>query len=147
MEHVILLALTGMVMFGLADYFLKKSTSMGIKPDILFFYALLISALPFGVLHLYQKPPMNIGSSLGFYSFIIGTLTFIASISLVAALKKGEASIVVPIARMAFVVTSVCAFIFLGEVFTIKKGLGILLAIISILLLSKKEKNTDSFRH
>jgi transporter family protein len=48
---------------------------------------------------------------------------------LVESLQRGEASVVVPIAQMGFVVTALAGFVFLGERFTARKGAGLIAAL------------------
>jgi uncharacterized membrane protein len=138
MSHIILSALAAMVLFGLVDFFFKKAINLGIHGEALLFYSVLIAAAGFGLLSLIQSVSLKPDGPLPGYSLLIGVLMFMGTISLLAALKTGEASIVVPIGRLGFVITAVCAFIFLGEKLTITKGLGILSAVIAIILLSRK---------
>jgi uncharacterized membrane protein len=138
MSHIILFALAAMVLFGLVDFFFKKAINQGIHGEALLFYSMLIAAAAFGLLSLVRSVSLKPDGPLTGYSLLIGVLMFIGTISLLAALKTGDASIVVPIGRLGFVVTAVCAFIFLGEILTIYKGLGILAAVIAIILLSRK---------
>ena len=138
MSYVILLALAAMVLFGLVDFFFKKAMNAGVDGNTLLFYSMLIASVPFGLLCLVYSISLKPDSPLLEYSLLIGALMFIGTISLLAALKIGEASIVVPIGRLGFVVTAVCAFIFLAEKLTITKGLGIISAVIAIILLSRK---------
>lgn len=138
MNYIILVALAGMVFAGVADYLLKKGINEGINPTVLFFYSFTVVTVLFGTWFFVKSPAVKIDRPLLYYSLIIGILIFIASFALVSALKIGEASIVIPIARMGFVIAVVCAFTFLSEKFTITKGLGILFAVFAILLLSKK---------
>ncbi|MDP6483043.1 MAG: EamA family transporter [Nitrospinota bacterium] len=49
-------------------------------------------------------------------------------ISLLAALQRGEASVVVPISQLSFVVSVLFATVWMRERFTARKGLGLLLA-------------------
>jgi bacterial/archaeal transporter family protein len=138
MDPLILLALAAMVLFGLVDFLFKKAIIVGINGEALLFYSMLIAALPFGLMCFIHSIPIKLNNPLLSYSLLIGALMFIGTISLLAALKIGEASIVVPIGRLGFVVTAVCAFIFLNETITITKILGILSAVIAIFLLSRK---------
>jgi uncharacterized membrane protein len=140
MSHVILSAIAAMVLLGLADFFIKKGVDLGIDIRLFFFYSFLIAAIPFGLMAFVQSGSLKLESSLLYYSMIITVLLVVGTLVLLLALKKGEASIVVPIARLGFVVTAVCAFIFIGEQLTVTKGLGILFAIAGILLLSKEKK-------
>ncbi|HBL76693.1 MAG: hypothetical protein A2W90_23715 [Bacteroidetes bacterium GWF2_42_66] len=53
------------------------------------------------------------------------------------ALKFGQASVIIPVSQMSFVVTALLAWLFLGEKFSARKILGMGLACISILFLSQ----------
>jgi len=48
---------------------------------------------------------------------------------MVESMARAQASIVVPIAQMGFVVTAVLGFLFLREPFTARKGAGIAAAL------------------
>jgi drug/metabolite transporter (DMT)-like permease len=52
-----------------------------------------------------------------------------ASIMMVDAIARGQASVAVPIAQMGFVVTALLGFLFLRERFTARKGAGIAAAV------------------
>ncbi len=51
---------------------------------------------------------------------------------LVEALARGQASVVVPVAQMGFVVTALVGTLFLGERFTPRKGAGLLAALAAL---------------
>jgi uncharacterized membrane protein len=51
---------------------------------------------------------------------------------LVESLARGEASVVVPIAQMGFVVTALLGFLFLREPFTARKGAGLVAALAAL---------------
>jgi len=51
---------------------------------------------------------------------------------MVEGMARGEASIVVPIAQMGFVATALLGFLFLGEPFTPRKGVGIATALAAL---------------
>ena len=137
-QQVIMFALAAMVFLGLVDFFVKKGMGLGIDGNALLFYAMLIAAAPFGVLALVGSVPLEPVRPLIFYTLLISALMFLGTVSLLEALKKGEASIVIPIGRLGFVVTALCAFIFLSETLTLTRGLGIVSAVIAIILLTRK---------
>jgi drug/metabolite transporter (DMT)-like permease len=58
-------------------------------------------------------------------------------VMLLAGLARGEASVLVPIAQMSFVVTAGLGFIFLHEALTIRKGLGLAFAIVALTCLAR----------
>jgi uncharacterized membrane protein len=53
-------------------------------------------------------------------------------IFMIESLARGEASVVVPIAQMGFVVTALLGFLFLREPFTARKGVGLIAALAAL---------------
>jgi transporter family protein len=133
----IFLALISMVFMGLVDFLLKKAITVGIHIYAISFFGYLLMAIFFGIYCLLRKVPLKIGKFLVKYSIIVGLSIFIATFLGLFALKAGNASVIVPIVRMGFVVTSICAFLFLKEKITLDKGLGILFAVAALVLLSQ----------
>ena len=76
-------------------------------------------------------------SSSALWSYAAGIALTIAVASLFRALALGPASIVVPIYGMFIIGGSILGIIFLGEPLYLRKVLGIGLAIISIILITK----------
>ncbi len=134
----VLLALIAMVFIGLFDFTVKRGIVAGADVNALMFYSFLASSVFYGITCKLQKVSFQMNKILWKYSLIAGFLFFFASFSIMTGLKYGDASIIIPIARMGFVVTSICAFIILKEKLSLQKGLGILCAIISLLLLTYK---------
>jgi len=60
-----------------------------------------------------------------------------AFITLLEGLARGEASVLVPVAQMGFVVTAAVGFIFLRERFTPRKGVGLLVALAALASLAR----------
>jgi drug/metabolite transporter (DMT)-like permease len=60
----------------------------------------------------------------------------IAFMLMVESMARGQASVSVPIAQMGFVVTAVLGFVFLGERFTARKGVGIAAAVAALATLA-----------
>jgi uncharacterized membrane protein len=54
-------------------------------------------------------------------------------IALLAALKRGEASVVTPIGQLSFVVSALMVTLWMGERFTKRKVTGLLLAVATIM--------------
>jgi drug/metabolite transporter (DMT)-like permease len=63
---------------------------------------------------------------------ISAMLLVVAFICLAKGLEQGDASVVVPIAQMGFVVTALLGFVFLREPFTTRKGAGLLAALLAL---------------
>jgi drug/metabolite transporter (DMT)-like permease len=68
---------------------------------------------------------------------LAAALLVVAFIFLAKGLETGEASIVVPIAQMGFVVTALLGFLFLRERFTARKGSGLLAALAALASLAR----------
>jgi drug/metabolite transporter (DMT)-like permease len=58
-------------------------------------------------------------------------------VMLLAGLARGEASVLVPVAQMSFVVTSGLGFVFLREALTLRKGFGLAVAIAALYCLAR----------
>ena len=68
---------------------------------------------------------------------IAAVLLVVAFIFLAKGLQGGEASVIVPIAQMGFVVTALLGFLLLREPFTLRKGAGLLVALAALASLSQ----------
>ena len=71
------------------------------------------------------------------YSAVSGVLVFVIASFLMLALNYGEASIVIPVANMSFVLALLVSVLLKMETLTLKKAVSILLAAVSIILLAK----------
>jgi drug/metabolite transporter (DMT)-like permease len=67
---------------------------------------------------------------------VAAVLLVAAFIFLASGLQLGEASIIVPIAQMGFVVTALLGFLLLRERFTLRKGAGLLAALAALACLA-----------
>ena len=71
------------------------------------------------------------------YAIVAGLVVFLVVNTLLAALERGEASIVVPIANLGFVVALGISVLTGMERFTLRKGLAIVCASLSVVILSR----------
>ncbi len=71
------------------------------------------------------------------YSALSGVLVFVIANSLVLALERGEASVIVPIANLGFIVALALSVAMKMERFTMRKIIAIIYAALSIFLLSR----------
>jgi drug/metabolite transporter (DMT)-like permease len=71
------------------------------------------------------------------YSALSGTLVFLIVSSLLLAVERGEASVVIPIANMSFLVALVVSLLSGMERLTARKGLAVVLAVAAILVLAR----------
>ncbi len=79
------------------------------------------------------RPPRTTWS----YAPIAAVLLFFAGVTLIKGLERGEASVLVPIAQMSFVVTTALGLAFLRERFTARSAIGIAFAATALALLAK----------
>ncbi|MGH7939799.1 MAG: EamA family transporter [Limisphaerales bacterium] len=80
----------------------------------------------------------DLTSSSAVFAYATGIALTVAVMSLFRALSLGPASIVVPIYGMFIVGGAILGILVLHEPFTLRKAVGIGLAVISIFLLAKK---------
>jgi uncharacterized membrane protein len=71
------------------------------------------------------------------YAPVAAVLLVIAFIFLAQGLQRGQASVVVPVAQMGFVVTALLGFFLLREPFTARKGTGLVVALAALACLAK----------
>jgi uncharacterized membrane protein len=71
------------------------------------------------------------------YAPVAAVLLVIAFTFLAKGLERGEASVVVPVAQMGFVVTAFLGFLFLREPITPRKGAGLAAALAALACLAK----------
>lgn len=75
---------------------------------------------------------VRIPSEAGAYGVVSGLLICVIVYFLAAALRLGDASVVLPVTQLSFVGTSVIGAVFLHETFTRRKLLGLLLAMLCV---------------
>ncbi len=78
----------------------------------------------------------NLASGEGMFALGSGVALVIAVVFYFLALSEGPASVVVPIYGMFIIGGAVLGLVFLHEPLTLRKGLGILLAVVSIYLIA-----------
>jgi len=69
-------------------------------------------------------------------AMLVGVLGVSASMTFYYALERGKVSIVVPLTAMYPIVTVVLAAVILKEELSLTQGVGVLLAIVAVLLIS-----------
>ncbi|MCL4798990.1 MAG: EamA family transporter [Burkholderiales bacterium] len=71
------------------------------------------------------------------FAVAAATLLSTAFVTLLEGLARGEASVLVPVAQMGFVVTAVVGFVLLRERFTPRKGAGLVVALAALASLAR----------
>ena len=71
------------------------------------------------------------------YSATTAVLQLCGLIMLISGLRRGDASVLVPIAQLGFLLTSGLGFILLREAFTVRKGFGLAFTIAALICLTR----------
>ena len=71
------------------------------------------------------------------YGATAAVLLLFGLVMLLAGLARGQASVLVPVAQLSFVVTAGLGFVFLRETLTLRKGFGLAFAIAALICLAR----------
>jgi drug/metabolite transporter (DMT)-like permease len=94
--------------------------------------------IPGGISYaLFREKRFKITGKKLLYSMLSGGLVFLIANFLMLAVEQDQASTVIPIANMSFIVALFLSRILKMEAITYKKGIAVILAVTSIVLLSK----------
>jgi uncharacterized membrane protein len=72
-----------------------------------------------------------------------GFITFLALYNFLSSLKSGAVSVIAPIFRLSFIITTILAVFFLDERFTLLKFLALCASLCAVFLLLGGEKKTS----
>lgn len=144
MNTGILYALLGMTAYGLSDVFLKAQINQFTQSLILFVRGVLISIV-LGSFVLFYPTPIP-ASPLLFFTIALGIAGFIPVYFYLSAIKKGNLSIVAPIAKSAVIITVVLSLLFLNERLNNIQAILIGVIILGVLLLSMNIRSLIALR-
>lgn len=131
-----MLALFGMVSVGLADVLRRRGLISGGSPATYMAMEAAFIALFSFVAMLLLEGGARVSKDVLAFSPFSGLLIFAGILALLFALSTGEASRYAPITRLGFVVTFLVATFVFGESLTVSKGVGVVLAVGAVVLLS-----------
>ena len=135
MEDWILFSFVSLFIWGLWGIFGKLALSSGLDWK----QVMVISSFAFlpiiFLVYLIFRPTIDLKNP-GFYYALLAGMTIIGNFTFYTALSKGKASVVVPLTALYPIVTVLLAFLILKETINFMQAFGILLAILSILLIS-----------
>jgi transporter family protein len=80
--------------------------------------------------------PLPMNAKGVFFAFIAGTCSSLGGLLFLNAVSRGKASVVIPFTALYPLVTIILSFIILNETITARQGIGIVLALISMVLLA-----------
>lgn len=131
------LALITMVGLGV-HYFLAKLISPHISsPAIALLGAVVYFPIVLGYVYFTKTPIMPEQKIYVLYAILIAIPMAIAVLSLYLAIARGPISVVMPIYGLNAMVTAVLGIVVLHEPVTIPKVVGLVLAVVAIVLLSR----------
>ena len=133
-------AILGMVAYSITTVVVKIAAREGLPSSVVVAIATTIVALAcWSIVVVRAQSGMllqSLSTSSGAWSLAAGATLSVAVTSLFRALELGPASVVVPIYGMFVVGGFILGVVFLGEVLTFPKAVGVLIAVVSIYLIS-----------
>jgi len=129
----------GCVSAGVMNIFNKIALNAGVGSNTLLFYryvtVLVVTVIYYRLRNIDMKIDIRNSRPLIISSSICGGLMLLSLNLLYYALKVGDVSVVTPIVQSCFVFTSILCFIFLKEKLSVKKVIGVFLAVASIVII------------
>ena len=134
-QEWLVFSLISLVMWGLWGVFAKMATSSGLDWKQISVVSTLVATVANVLIYLVYRPVIDFKNIGFFYALLVGA-TIIGGYTFYMALSSGKASVVVPLTALYPIITVVLSFLILKESINLTQGLGIILAIASIVLLS-----------
>lgn len=128
------LAVAAMTIFGFMGLFYKLAINHGAAPaamTLMQSVGVFCVAVPFAI---QQRQPLPRTGVPLWLPFVCGVLTASSYVAVAVAMRHGEAVVVAPIAQLSFVLTGMLAIVLLKERLTVRKSVGLGLAVLSVLL-------------
>lgn len=131
----LVLAVCSLMLWGLWGFFQKLATNyMGPKSVYIFAASSIFMVVLFTLFSLDFRPELHPKGIL--YSILAGLTGSVGGLFFVHSVNRGKASVVITMTALYPVVTILLSFLILKEGITLKQGFGIVLALISMVLLS-----------
>ncbi len=116
--------------------FLMKLASEHFNWHQMFVVTSIVTLATSSLIFVFLKPSINVHSPGFVYAFLAGVAGVLALIAFYTALGVGKAIIVVPLTALYPVVTIILSYLILNEKIAFVKGIGVMLALVAILLVS-----------
>jgi len=128
------LSLTTLILWGLWGFFAKiVLDSMNWKS--LFVFSTVASIILTAIFIVFAKPSLALNAQ-SCFAMLVGAMGIGASLTFYYALEQGKVSVVVPLTAMYPIVTVILAMVVLREKLSPVQGVGVILAIVAVLLIS-----------
>ena len=128
-------ALLALVLWGVWGFFQKLATNHMLPRTVFLFSALGAIVVILAVLTT-GKFEFSLSADGIFFAVIAGVCSSVGGLLFLAAVSRGEASVVITFTALYPVVTVILSFSLLREAVTVKQGMGIVLALLSMVLLA-----------
>lgn len=127
-------AVLAMVLWGVWGLFQKLATNQMPPRSVYFVSALGAVSVVLTILATSKFPvPMNFEGA--FFGMLAGVCSSLGGLLFLQAMSRGEAAIVITFTALYPLVSIILSFILLHETITLKQGIGIVLALFSMVLL------------
>ncbi len=114
---------------------LQKIATNQMEPRNVYFISALGALSVVLVILSTSRFPLSLNFEGVFFSLVAGICSSLGGLLFLEAMKRGEAAIVITFTALYPAVSIAISFILLNETITMKQGIGIVLALISMLLL------------
>jgi bacterial/archaeal transporter family protein len=128
-------AALSLVLWGVWGVFQKLATNQMAPRNVYFVSALGAIAVVLVILST-SKFPLRMSFEGTFFGVLAGVCSSLGGLLFLQAMSRGEAAIVITFTALYPVVSIILSFIILDETITLKQGIGIVLALFSMVLLA-----------
>jgi len=128
-------AIFSMILWGVWGLFQKLATNHMPPRNVYFFATAGALCVVCSVLAT-SSFPLSVTSKGILFAVIAGACSSLGGLLFLTAINRGEASIVIPFTALYPVITIILSFTILQETITPKQGIGIVLALLSMVLLA-----------
>jgi bacterial/archaeal transporter family protein len=128
-------AALALVLWGVWGVFQKLATNQMPPRNVYFVSALGGIAVVLAMLST-SKFPLRMSFEGTFFSILAGVCSSLGGLLFLQAMSRGEAAVVITFTALYPVVSIILSFVVLDETITLKQGIGIVLALFSMVLLA-----------
>jgi transporter family protein len=128
-------AVMALILWGVWGVFQKLATSH-MPPRNVYLVSALGAIAVVLVMVSTSKFPLSLSADGTLFALIAGICSALGGLLFLHAVSKGEASVVITFTALYPVVSIILSFILFREVITLKQGIGIIMALFSIVLLA-----------
>jgi transporter family protein len=128
-------AVTALLLWGVWGLFQKLATNQMPPRNVYLVSTFGMIAVVFSIL-VTSEFPLEVTVGGVFFAVLAGICSSLGGVLFLQAVSRGNASIVIPFTALYPLITIILSFTILRETITIKQGIGIALALISMALLA-----------